>query len=95
MVKRFTLINDHEITLDIEHTDTACFLHIHTIKVFNKSVLKRLAKLSDDLAEWLVPQYGALYTYADENRRDLQRLAVHMKFMQDSKEDNLIVYRRQ
>lgn len=92
--ERFTLIRDDEITLDVEYTDYACILHIHEVKVFNKAVLRRLVELSDNLANWLIPQYGALFTYADKDRRDLIRLARYMKYEDVGLDGNNIIYRR-
>lgn len=92
--RRFTLINDDEIVLDVEYTDFACVLHIHTVKVFNRAVLKRLAALSDELADWLIPQYGALFTYADKDRADLIKLARYMKYENVGEDGNNIIYMR-
>ena len=92
--RRFTLIDDDEISLDVEYTDFACILHIHTVKVFNRSVLTRLVTLSDNLANWLIPQYGALFTYADKDRKDLIRLARYMKYENIGLDGNNVIYRR-
>ena len=92
--RRFTLLEDDEIVLDVEYTDTACILHIHTVKVFNRAVLNRLVTLSDNLADWLIPQYGALFTYADKDRKDLIKLARYMKYENVGVDGNNIIYRR-
>lgn len=92
--KRFTLISDKDLTLDIEYTDFACILHIHEIHGFNRTILRRLVELSDNLADWLIPQYGALFTYAQRDRADLIKLAVHMKYEQFDEDGENIIYRR-
>lgn len=93
--KRFTLINDEYMTLDIEYTDEATIIHMHEIKKFNKSVLKHIVLLIDNLADWLVPQFGAIFTYAHKDRDDIRRLVHHAGFVEAGGHEDYIFYRRE
>ena len=91
---RFTLMDNPRFVLDIEYTEELVFLHVHTIRVFNKSVLKELIQVSDNLAELFIPKYGALYTYAKKDRKDLAKLAVYMKYSVFVTQGDDVIYRR-
>lgn len=77
---RLVLVDDPFVRIELEYTKEQAILHIAEVKVFNKTTLRHMQKLSDELCSFLLLHYDAVCTGADPERKDLERLAPLLGF---------------